>query len=104
MTAVITARARPQPHPSHVSHIPPIHANPLPRTLQALAAFDELKGVLDALNRRVQLAEADEEKRQEALQQRRAGSHKWLARPHHYRATTQLTSTLDSLACVHGIS
>ena len=52
-----------------------------PRTLQALAAFDELKGVLDALNRRVQLAEADEEKRQEALQQRRAGSHKRWAWP-----------------------
>ena len=48
---------------------------PFPALCQALAAFDELKGVLDALNRRVQLAEADEEKRQEALQQRRAGSH-----------------------------
>jgi len=42
---------------------------------KALVAFDELKGVLDALNRRVQLAEADEERMQEALQQRRAGLH-----------------------------
>ena len=54
---------------------------PFPALCQALAAFDELKGVLDALNRRVQLAEADEEKRQEALQQWRAGSHTRLARP-----------------------
>ena len=54
-----------------IGEIPP----PPPYALQALTAFDELKGVLDALNRRVQLAEADEERRRETLQQWRAGSH-----------------------------
>ena len=56
--------------------------------------------MLDALNRRVQLAEADEEKRQEALQQRRAGSHKWLARtPQSYGPTSPLASVHASSMC-----